>query len=82
MKRSLLTRVGQRQCVELSGVLNYLQNPRRSDEESELFKQVLPLPNQTTLRKQIKSLVERLNISNTKHDAYIRHAHRQETETE
>lgn len=38
MKRSLLPRIGQRRRVELSGVLNYLQNPRRPDKESESFK--------------------------------------------
>lgn len=34
MKKSLLHRIKQRRHTELSGLLNYLQNSRRSDENA------------------------------------------------
>lgn len=51
MKKSLLHRIKQRRRAELSGLLNYLQNPRRSDENAadDLFS----IPCQTVIKKQI-----------------------------
>ncbi|GBP00384.1 hypothetical protein EVAR_36503_1 [Eumeta japonica] len=49
----------------LTGVLNYLQNPRK-DEENQLLSELewhnlFPVLTQALLRKQIKSIVKRLN---------------------
>lgn len=58
MKTSLLHRIKQRRRAEISGLLNYLQNPRRNDENAadDLFS----IPCQTVRKKQIKVLIERL----------------------
>lgn len=58
MKKSLLHRIKQRRRAELSGLLNYLQNSRCSDENAadDLFS----IPSQTVIKKQIKVLIERL----------------------
>jgi hypothetical protein len=50
MKTSLVERIKQRRSIALSGVLNYLQNPRRDELLSNLEG-----------IKQIKSIVERLS---------------------
>ncbi|GBP63319.1 hypothetical protein EVAR_41907_1 [Eumeta japonica] len=58
-------RIKQRRSDNLTGVLNYLQNPRK-DEENQLLSELewhnlFPVPTQALLRKQIKSIVKRLN---------------------
>lgn len=62
-KKSLLHRIKQKRRAKLSGLLNYLQNPRRSDENAadELFS----IPCQTVIKKQIKILIERLKNTKT-----------------
>lgn len=60
MLTSLLHRIKQRRRVELSDLLNYLQNPRQGKEESE-YTDNFSIPNQTTIKKQIKILIKRLN---------------------
>lgn len=65
MKTCLVDRIKQRRSDNLTGVLNYLQNPRKDDENqllSELeWHNLFPVPTQALLRKQIKSIVKRLN---------------------
>ncbi|GBP65678.1 hypothetical protein EVAR_98391_1 [Eumeta japonica] len=65
IKTCLVDRIKQRRSDNLTGVLNYLQNPRK-DEENQLLSELewhnlFPVPTQALLRKQIKSIVKRLN---------------------
>lgn len=67
MKTFLVDRIKQRRSDNLTGVLNYLQNPRKDDENQllsdlewhDLFE--FPVPTQALVRKQIMSIVKRLN---------------------
>lgn len=64
MKTCLVERIKQRRSDDLTGVLNYLQNPRKHDENqlSDLeWLDLFPVPTQALVRKQIKSIVKRLN---------------------
>lgn len=65
MKTCLVDRIKQRRSDNLTGVLNYLQNPRKDDENlslSELeWHDLFPVPTQVLVRKQIQSIVKRLN---------------------
>lgn len=61
IKTALLERVLQRRKVELSGVLNYLQNPIISQDEPDMIKACFPVPSQKVIRNQIKHYLERLD---------------------
>lgn len=65
MKTSLVERIKQRRSDNLTGVLNYLQNPRMNDENQLLsdleWHDLFPVTTQAIVRKQIKSIVKRLN---------------------
>lgn len=65
IKTSLVERIKQRRSDDLTGVLNYLQNPRMDDENQLLsdleWHDLFPVPTQALVRKQIKSIVKRLN---------------------
>lgn len=65
MKTSLVERIKQRRSDDLTGVLNYLQNPRKDDEDQLLsdleWQDLFPVPTQALVRKQIKSIIKRLH---------------------
>ena len=44
----------------ISGVLNYLYNPKRDDLSAETGS-ILPIPNKTVIKKYVKAIIERLN---------------------
>lgn len=64
MRTSLVERIKQRRSNKLSGVLNYLQNPQRDDENQLSDLELLELfqvPTQAMVRNQVKSILKRLN---------------------
>lgn len=65
MKASLVERIKQRRSDDLTGVLNYLQNPRKDDDNQLLsdleWQDLFPVPTQALVRKQIKSIIKRLH---------------------
>ena len=46
--------------MELSGVLNYLHNPKRDDQRAETDR-TLHIPFETVIKKYVKAIIERLN---------------------
>lgn len=64
MKTSFVGSIKERLRNELTGVLNYLQNPRR-DEENQLsdleWINLFPVPTQALVRNKIKRIIESLN---------------------
>lgn len=60
-----MERIKQRRSDDLTGVLNYLQNPRKEDDDQLLsdfeWLDLFPAPTQALVRKQIKSVVKRLH---------------------
>ena len=58
MTDALKVSIRERQRKELSGVLNYLHNPKRDDLRAETGR-TLPIPIKT-VKKHVKAIIERL----------------------
>uniref|UniRef100_A0A2S2QKB9 HAT C-terminal dimerisation domain-containing protein n=1 Tax=Sipha flava TaxID=143950 RepID=A0A2S2QKB9_9HEMI len=64
MRTCLSNRIKKRRRPELSGVLNYLQNPHDDYDQITCLKDLFSLPKNDFIRKQIIKLIERIHIEN------------------
>ena len=56
--------------MELSGVLNYLHNPKRDDLSAETGS-IFPNLNKTVTQKHVKTIIQRLNSIDKENIEYI-----------
>ena len=60
MTDALKLRIWEQWCMKLSGVVNYLYNPRWDNLSAEIGS-LLPILNETVIKKHIKPIIERLS---------------------
>jgi len=61
MRTCLSGRIKKRRRPELSGVLNYLQNPHDNYDQITYLKDLFSIPKNDFIRKQIIKLIERIH---------------------